>query len=88
METLQALHLVDFLLDAASVRTLSNLLAQAFRSFARPYHYHKISDDEAIHISQLSNLRMLGISFRELELCATWGIEHIPIVEVPLRPGR
>jgi hypothetical protein len=65
METLQALHLEDFPLDAASVRTLSNRLLRLSAPLQEVITYHKISGEAAIHISQLSNLRMLGISFRE-----------------------
>jgi len=65
METLQALHLEDFLLDAASIRTLSNCLLRLSGLLQDLITYHKISDDAAVHISQLSNLRVLGISFRE-----------------------
>ena len=65
METLQALHLEDFLLDAGGVRTLSNCLLRLSGPLQDLITYHKISDDAAVHISQLSNLRVLGISFRE-----------------------
>lgn len=65
METLQALHLEDFPLDAASVRTLSNRLLRLSAPLQELITYHKISNEAAIHISQLSNLRILGISFRE-----------------------
>jgi len=65
METLQALHLEEFLLDAAGVRTLSNCLLRLSGPLQDLITYHKISDDAAIHISQLSDLRVLGISFRD-----------------------
>ena len=65
MEALQVLHLEEFLLDAASVRTLSNCLLRLSGPLQDLITYHKISDDAAIHISQLSNLRVLGISFRD-----------------------
>lgn len=65
METLQALHLEDFPLDAASVRTLSSCLLRLSGPLQDLITYHKISDDAAVHISRLSNLRVLGISFRE-----------------------
>jgi len=65
METLQALHLEDFPLDGASVRTLSNCLLSLSGPLQDLITYHKISDDAAAHISRLSNLRVLGISFRE-----------------------
>ena len=65
METLQALHLEDFPLDVASVRTLSNCLLRLSSPLQDLITYHKISSDAAVHISQLSNLRVLGISFRE-----------------------
>ena len=65
METLQALHFEDFPLDAASIRTLSNCLLRLSDPLQDLITYHKISDDATVHISQLSNLRVLGISFRE-----------------------
>ena len=64
METLQALHLEDFPLDVASVRTLSNSLIRLSGPLQDLITYHKISKNSAVHISQLSNLRVLGISFR------------------------
>ena len=65
MESLQALHLEDFPLDVTSVRTLSNCLLRLSGPLQDLITYHKISDDAAIHISRLSNLRVLGISFRD-----------------------
>lgn len=65
METLQALHLEDFPLDVASVQTLSNCLLRLSGPLQDLITYHKISEGAAVHVSQLSNLRILGISFRE-----------------------
>jgi hypothetical protein len=64
METLRALHL-DLLLDAVSVRTLSDCLVRLSGPLQDLTTHHKISDDAAAHISQLPNLRMLGTSFME-----------------------
>lgn len=78
MGTLQALHLEDFPLDAASVRTLSSCLLKLSTPLQELITYHKISDDATNHISRLSNLRVLGISFRESNFALSGATEIFP----------
>ncbi|KAF9652908.1 hypothetical protein BDM02DRAFT_3183250 [Thelephora ganbajun] len=78
METLQALHLEDFPLDTPSVQTLSNCLLRLSGPLQELITYHKISDDAAAHISQLSNLRVLGISFRESNFVLPGAVNVFP----------
>ena len=78
MESLQALHLEDFPLDVASVGTLSNCLLRLSGPLQDLITYHKISSDAAAHISQLSNLRVLGISFRESNFTLPGAVDVFP----------
>ena len=77
METLQALHLEDFPLDAASLQTFSNCLLR-LSTLQELITYHKISHDAAAHISKLSNLRVLGISFRESNFALPGAVDVFP----------
>ena len=81
MESLQALHLEDFPLDAASVRTLSSCLLKLSGPLQDLIVYHKISSDAAVHISQLSNLRVLGISFRESNFTLPRATDRFPALK-------
>lgn len=78
METLQVLHLEDFPLDIASVRTLSKCLLKLSAPLQELITYHKISGDATIHISQLPNLRVLGISFRDSNFTLPRATEMFP----------
>ena len=78
METLQALHLEDFPLDIASIQTLSNCLLRLSGSLQDLITYHKISNDAAVHVSRLSNLRVLGVSFRESNFILPGAMDIFP----------
>ena len=78
METLQALHLEDFPLDGEGVRTLSDCLLKLSAPLQELITYHKISDDATVHISQLPNLRVLGISFKESNFALPGAVDIFP----------
>ena len=65
MDTLQMLRLEGVILDADSMKMLSDRLFNLSTPLQELITYHKISNEAAIHISKLSNLRTLGISFRK-----------------------